>query len=191
MAANARPRSRSFAGYLLALPSWLILGGGFVLPLLLMLLLSFARRSTYGGIERIDDLRSYVSGGGFLANYARSLEPIYLQIYWRSLWLALLTTAACLLVSYPIAYYLAVLAPRRIVAIERALDVARRRAVVVAVGHGVDQHRRAGHVREQDELVGAPDLGQEPERRVPLLLGDVVALEHLVNRLDHIRHDLR
>jgi len=113
MSARPRPRRRGLAAYLLALPSWAILGGGFGVPLLLMLIVSFARRSTYGGLQPIDDLWSYVTSGSFLANYARSLEPIYLQIYWRSLWLALLTTAACLLVSYPIAYYVAVLAPRR------------------------------------------------------------------------------
>ena len=104
---------RGLAGYLLALPSWAILGGLFLVPLLLMLGLSFAQRSTYGGIQPIDDLFGYVASGRFLANYARSLEPIYLQIYWRSLWLAVLTTVVCLAVSYPIAYWLALLAPRR------------------------------------------------------------------------------
>ncbi len=105
---SASPRA-----YLLALPTWAILGGCFVVPLLLMLLLSFARRSTYGGIAPIPDLWSYVASGSFLANYARSLQPIYLQIYWRSLWLALLTTAACVVVSYPMAYWLALRAPWR------------------------------------------------------------------------------
>jgi spermidine/putrescine transport system permease protein len=108
-----RDNAASSRAYLLALPTWTILGGCFVVPLLLMLLLSFARRSTYGGIAPIPDLWSYVASGSFLANYARSLQPIYLQIYWRSLGLALLTTAACLLVSYPLAYWLALRAPRR------------------------------------------------------------------------------
>ncbi|HXT19217.1 MAG TPA: ABC transporter permease, partial [Thermoanaerobaculia bacterium] len=113
--AMAEPSSsrRGLGGYLLALPSWIVLGGFFVLPLLLMLGLSFAQRSTYGGIASIDDLGAYVASGRFLANYARSLEPIYLRIYWRSLWLAVATTVLCLLVSYPIAYWLALLAPRR------------------------------------------------------------------------------
>ena len=106
-------RRRGLGAYLLALPSWVILGGFFVVPLLLVLLLSFAQRSTYGGIRPIPDLWAYLAGGGFLANYARSLEPIYLQIYGRSLLLAVATTVVCLLVSFPIAYYLAVLAPRR------------------------------------------------------------------------------
>ena len=80
------------------------------------------------------------------------------------------------------------LAPRRVVDVERPLDVARGRPVLVAVRHRVDQHRGAGHVGEQDELVGAPDVGEERERRVPLLLGHLVLLEHAVDRLEGVRH---
>jgi spermidine/putrescine transport system permease protein len=46
-------------------------------------------------------------------NYLRALEPMYLTIFARSVWLALLTTALTLLVAYPVAYWLALLAPRR------------------------------------------------------------------------------
>jgi spermidine/putrescine transport system permease protein len=112
LADSTTPR-RERRAYLLALPSWAILGCFFLVPLLLMLALSFAQRSTYGGIAPIADLWGHLRGGDFLANYARSLEPIYLQIYWRSLWLAVVTTAICLVVSYPIAYYLALLARPR------------------------------------------------------------------------------
>ena len=84
------------------------------------------------------------------------------------------------------------LAPRRLVGVHRALDVARRRAgLVAAVRHRVDQHRRARDVGEQDELVGAADLGEERERRVPLLLGHPVALEHLVDRRQRVVHHPR
>jgi spermidine/putrescine transport system permease protein len=78
-----------------------------------MLGISFGKRGTYGGLAPIADLSHYVLSGQFLANYARSLEPLYLQIYWRSLWMAVLTTVLCLIVSYPIAYYIAIVAPRR------------------------------------------------------------------------------
>ena len=110
---DAPAQRRRLGAYLLALPTWVILGGAFLVPLAIMLGLSFAQRSTYGGIRPVDDLAAYVASGNFLANYARSLEPTYLQIYWRSLWLAVVTTALCLVVSYPIAYFVAVLAPRR------------------------------------------------------------------------------
>jgi spermidine/putrescine transport system permease protein len=108
------PRRSTRAGSLLALPTWLVLGGLFLLPLAIMLLISFAQRGTYGGLKPIADLGEYLTSGAFLANYKTSLEPLYLQIYWRSIWLAVVTTVLCLAVGYPIAYYIAVVAaPRR------------------------------------------------------------------------------
>jgi spermidine/putrescine transport system permease protein len=94
-------------------PAWLTLGALFVVPLLLLLVISFGQRGTYGGLKPIADLRAYVLSGTFLANYARSLEPIYLKIYWRSLWLAVVTTIGCLAIGYPVAYAIAVEAPAR------------------------------------------------------------------------------
>jgi spermidine/putrescine transport system permease protein len=38
----------------------------------------------------------------------RSLEPLYLEIYVRSLWMAVVTTVLCLLIGYPIAYYISI-----------------------------------------------------------------------------------
>jgi len=105
--------SRKRAAYPLLLPTWLVLGLFFLVPLALMLAVSFARRGTYGGIEPVEDLGAYLRSGDFLANYARSVAGIYLKIGWRSLWMAMLTTLLCLVVSFPIAYYLAILAPRR------------------------------------------------------------------------------
>ncbi len=103
----------SRAAYPLLLPTWLVLGVCFLLPLAILLLISFGQRATYGGLKPIEDLRGYIASGAFLANYRRSLEPIYLQIYWRSLWMAVLTTVLCLLISYPVAYHIAVVAPAR------------------------------------------------------------------------------
>ncbi len=55
----------------------------------------------------------YLRSGAFLGNYARSLDSVFLKIGWRSVWMAVATTILCILVSFPIAYYLALLAPRR------------------------------------------------------------------------------
>lgn len=106
-------RRKDRSPYPLLLPTWLVLGIFFLVPLLLMLAVSFAERGTYGGIKPVEDVGAYVRSGDFLGNYARSLGAIYLKIGGRSLWMALLTTALCLAVSFPIAYYLAILAPRR------------------------------------------------------------------------------
>lgn len=106
-------RRRLGAGALLAAPTWLALGVFFLAPLAILFVISFGQRATYGGLKPIDDLGAYLRSGAFLANYVRSFQPIYLQIYGRSLVLAVVTTALCLLVGYPVAYYIALVAPER------------------------------------------------------------------------------
>lgn len=98
---------------LLLLPVWLALGVFFLAPLVLMLLVSFAERGTYGGVAPVGDLWAYVRSGAFLANYVRSCAEIYLAIGWRSLWMAALTTVLAAVAGFPVAYYLAILAPAR------------------------------------------------------------------------------
>jgi spermidine/putrescine transport system permease protein len=111
---KARPPRSERTGYFLALPTWLTLGLFFLLPLTILFVISFGQRATYGGLKPIGDLWVYLASGKFLANYARSLHPIYLQIFWRSVWMAVVTTVVCLVVSFPVAYYIAVAAaPRR------------------------------------------------------------------------------
>jgi spermidine/putrescine transport system permease protein len=83
--------------------SLLCLVGFFVLPLAYLLGVSFARRSPYGTVE-------WVLG---FANYARAFQPLYLEIYWRSLWMALATTALCALLAFPVAYTIARRVPAR------------------------------------------------------------------------------
>ena len=104
---------RTKAPYLLAAPTWFMLGVFFVLPLFIMLFVSFGQRDLYGGLKPIENMRQYILSGDFIANYLRSLEPLYLKIYWRSLWMAIVTTVSCLIISYPIAYYIAVVASAR------------------------------------------------------------------------------
>ena len=74
----------------------------FVVPLILVFVVSFASRGAYGGIQWI----------GTLANYASIFDPLYLQIFWRSLWMAALTTVVCLVFGFPLAYLIA-RAPRK------------------------------------------------------------------------------
>jgi ABC-type spermidine/putrescine transport system permease subunit I len=51
--------------------------------------------------------------GVTLANYAEALRPLYRNILLRSLALGLVATAACLLVAYPVTYWLAHRCPTR------------------------------------------------------------------------------
>jgi spermidine/putrescine transport system permease protein len=90
-------------GVSLLVPGLALLVLLFYLPQLLMLVVSLGRRTAYGGVERSLSL----------ANYLRAVEPLYLAILWRSLVLAAVTTVLCLLVAYPVAWWIARRAPAR------------------------------------------------------------------------------
>jgi spermidine/putrescine transport system permease protein len=62
-----------------------------------MFVVSLGSRSAYGTVQQ------GVSAG----NYLRALEPLYLNVLWRSVLLATATTVLCLLVAYPVAWWIA------------------------------------------------------------------------------------
>src|SRR5438132_8888601 len=64
------------------------------MPLLVVLAVSFASRGTYGGIEWTLTV----------SNYTSILDPLYLRIFWRSLWIAVPSSAICLVIGFPLAY---------------------------------------------------------------------------------------
>lgn len=74
----------------------------FLMPLLVVLAVSFASRGTYGGIEWTLTV----------SNYTSILDPLYLRIFWRSLWIAVASSAICLVIGFPLAYAIAG-APKR------------------------------------------------------------------------------
>jgi len=88
---------------LLLLPCLAVLTGLFVLPQALMLAASFGRRSVFGGV--VPDPT--------LANYLRAVEPLYLFILAKSVALAAATTILCLVVAFPVAYWIGLRAPAR------------------------------------------------------------------------------
>ena len=75
----------------------------FLFPLAYLLAVSFANRSPYGTVD-------WTLG---LANYARAFQPLYLEVYWRSFWMALLTTGLCVVLGFPVAYTLALRVSKR------------------------------------------------------------------------------
>ena len=68
-----------------------------LLPLVYVVFISFMRRDAFGGIEY--DFT--------MSNYLEILQPVYLRVIWKSLRLAFLTTVICILIGYPLAYYIA------------------------------------------------------------------------------------
>jgi spermidine/putrescine transport system permease protein len=91
-------KAESRRGFLIGLPSYAYLILFFALPLLIVVVYSFATRSVRGNTVLAD---------WNLDSYGRLLDDLVRTIGWRSLWIAVLTTIICLVVSYPFAYYLA------------------------------------------------------------------------------------
>jgi spermidine/putrescine transport system permease protein len=105
-AARRLRESHGLRGLLLVSPSllWMLLF--LIIPLLLIVVLSLAWRGEYGPVEwgnRLPEFVSYLS----LDNYVRLVDPLYLNVLWTSLRMAAVTTGVCLVVGYPVAYYLA------------------------------------------------------------------------------------
>jgi spermidine/putrescine transport system permease protein len=90
-------------------PGMAVLAVFLVAPLAIMLLVSFLQPGEYGGVKWGEySVEAYVS---FL--YERDFDDSlvfntdYLGIFQRSFWLAVATTAGCLLIGFPTALYLA------------------------------------------------------------------------------------
>lgn len=75
----------------------------FIVPVLLIILISFFSRGQYGNIV--------VSFN--VDNYIRLINPLYFKIFLKSMFIGLLTTILCLLLGYPFAYYVAK-APKKV-----------------------------------------------------------------------------
>ncbi len=68
-----------------------------IVPLILVIILSFLSRGTYGEVVFKFNL----------SNYTRLLDPLYGKILAYSLGVGLATTIFCILIGYPLAYYIA------------------------------------------------------------------------------------
>ena len=101
---------RSSSGPALGLISpaalWLLIF--FLAPLVLVLLVSFGERGDAGQVVYSWTLKNYARFFGKVGD-----RYLYIQIFIRSLGIALLNTSLCLLVGYPLAYFIARQAPKR------------------------------------------------------------------------------
>ncbi|MDA7984221.1 MAG: ABC transporter permease [Alphaproteobacteria bacterium] len=96
------PRERPWLFAVSAVPPLLWLAGLFFAPLLIIWGYSFGEKSGLIDIEVT----------WTLDNYIRALDPIYFQIFTRSLAYALATTALCLAIGFPVAMVIAFSDPR-------------------------------------------------------------------------------
>jgi len=96
-AAHAHARQPRLWGWLLLAPmlAWLLLF--VIVPLGILVLYSFCSRDDLGRV-----LFSFT-----WENYGRVFDPIYLNILGRSIGYAAITTALCVILGYPVAWYIA------------------------------------------------------------------------------------
>ena len=95
-------RAEARRGFLLALPAYAYLVLLFAVPLVIVVVYSFATRNRFGGTDL---------SGWNLDSYRKLAEPVVRDIVFRSVWLALLTTVICLVLAYPFAYFLSTCRP--------------------------------------------------------------------------------
>jgi spermidine/putrescine transport system permease protein len=97
-------------GWALAYPAAFWLGVFFIAPILVVFIVSLGERSRLGTVSypalSLDSLSLYFN------DYIRFFSPvsgqyIYLRIFWRSVLIAIFNTIICLLVGYPLAYWIA------------------------------------------------------------------------------------
>jgi spermidine/putrescine transport system permease protein len=95
-----RQAKAAFAAIALPPLTWLLLF--FLIPLAVIWAYSFGENT---GPVTIDLT-------GTFANYLRAIEPIYLEIFWKSILIAGLTTILCLVIGFPVALAIAFASPR-------------------------------------------------------------------------------
>lgn len=85
------------SGKYLVFPTIIWLSFFFIIPLLIVIAVSFASRTPYGQV--IFNFQ--------LGNYARFLEPLYLRIFIDTIFVAVVTTVLTFVMGYPLAYIIA------------------------------------------------------------------------------------
>lgn len=88
--------------FVLLLPAVVWYAVFFLGPLWQMVLISFAQRGPYGGVEP----------GLYLDSYQELTNPLYVNVFALTLKMALIGVLACLVIGYPLAYFLATRAGR-------------------------------------------------------------------------------
>lgn len=90
-------RKRKLHEWLVTLPSFTWLTVLFVIPTLIIFVITFKPSDPYGGI-----------GDGWTLQTLRSLgNPNYPAIIWRTFWLSLVTTVFCIVLAVPMGYFMA------------------------------------------------------------------------------------
>ncbi len=84
----------------------------FIMPLAIMAIYSFLEPGLYGGVVwKFNDL-NYGRILGWAEGEIDEFDPVYIEVFFRSVRLALITVVTCLLICYPAAFWVSRLSPR-------------------------------------------------------------------------------
>ena len=78
-------------------PTAILMAVTMLAPLAIILVYSFLTRGAYGGVE----------APWTIENYSHLWDPVYAAIIFRSLWIAAVATALCLILGFPLALFIA------------------------------------------------------------------------------------
>jgi spermidine/putrescine transport system permease protein len=100
-------------GWLLVMPALIVLGAAAILPLLVMLVYSFLTPGDFGNVEWVFSWDGWI---GILFQRdifdgTLGLADAHLTIFWRSIWLSVVTTILAFVVGFPTAWFIATRPP--------------------------------------------------------------------------------
>ncbi len=101
-------------GWLLVTPALIVLGLAAILPLLVMLVYSLLTPGDFGNVELIFSWDGWVSilFQRDIFDDTLGLADAHLTIFWRSIWLSVVTTVLAFVIGFPTAWFIATRPPR-------------------------------------------------------------------------------
>ncbi|MCE2521522.1 MAG: ABC transporter permease [Alphaproteobacteria bacterium] len=108
------PRNSRTRTWLGLAPAWLVIGVFMLVPIALMAVISFLEANPYGGVHFNFSTDAYVQIA-FEYDLEDNLvfNPIYINIILRSVGLSILATVVCLVIGFPVAYFITLQPPSR------------------------------------------------------------------------------
>jgi spermidine/putrescine transport system permease protein len=113
-AEEAALRQSDRNGWLLVTPALVVLGLAAILPLLVMLVYSFLTPGEFGNVEWQFSWDGWISilFQRDIFEGTLGLADAHLTIFWRSIWLSVVTTVLAFVVGFPTAWFIATRPPR-------------------------------------------------------------------------------
>jgi spermidine/putrescine transport system permease protein len=113
-AEEAALRQSDRNGWFLVTPALIVLAAAAILPLLVMLVYSFLTPGDFGNVEWVFSWDGWISilFQRDIFDGTLGLADAHLTIFWRSIWLSVVTTVLAFVIGFPTAWFIATRPPR-------------------------------------------------------------------------------